>query len=158
MIESALAKLIKQKYPKVKAIVGTATAGMPHAAYVSQILNLPMAYVRNKVKDHGRAQAIEGKIAHQTPVVVVEDLLSTGNSCLEVVKILRNNKVKVLGVASIFNYGMSNCVNNFKKAKCQSHSLCSLDDLLLSAVKHKYITAIQAKQIIRFRNNPSCDG
>jgi orotate phosphoribosyltransferase len=155
LIEKSLAKLIKQKYPTVQAIIGTATAGIPHAAYVSQILKLPMAYVRNKVKDHGRAKAIEGEIKSNISVVVIEDLLSTGNSCLEVVKILRANKIKVLGVVSIFNYGMSDCINNFKKAKCQSYSLCTLDDLLLEAVSQKYITKQQSQQIIKFRNNPS---
>jgi orotate phosphoribosyltransferase len=119
LIESSLAKLIKQKYPTVKAIVGTSTAGIPHAAYVSKIMNLPMAYVRSKVKDHGRVKAIEGELKLNTRVVVIEDLLSTGNSCLEVVKILKQNKMKVLGVVSIFTYNMKSCVDNFKKNKCQ---------------------------------------
>jgi orotate phosphoribosyltransferase len=153
-IESALAKLIKTKFPKTKAIVGTSTAGIPHAAYVSKILNMPMAYVRSKAKDHGRSKAIEGEIAKNTAVVVIEDLLSTGNSCLEVVKILRSSKVKVLGVVSIFNYGMKQCINNFKQSKCISHSLTNLDELLDEAVKGKYIVAKQKQQIIKFRNNP----
>jgi orotate phosphoribosyltransferase len=155
MIESELAKTIKTKYPSVKAIVGTSTAGIPHAAYVSKILNLPMAYVRAKAKDHGRAKAIEGEIKVNTPVVVIEDLLSTGNSCLEVVKILRENKIKVLGVASIFTYNMKNCINNFKKDRCKSTSLTSLDELLKEAVKQKYISSLEEKQIIKFRNNPA---
>jgi orotate phosphoribosyltransferase len=139
----------------VNAIVGTSTAGIPHAAYVSKILNMPMAYVRSKSKDHGRAKAIEGEIKKGSPVVVIEDLLSTGNSCLEVVKILRSNKIKVLGVASIFNYGMRDCQLNFKKAKCPMVSLCSLDELLIEAVNNRYITQAQAQQILKFRNQPN---
>jgi orotate phosphoribosyltransferase len=155
LIESTLAKLIKQKYPNVKGIVGTATAGIPHAAYVSQILNIPMAYVRSKPKDHGRAKVIEGEIQKNIPIVVIEDLLSTGNSCIEVVKILKKNRIKVLGVVSIFNYGMTSCINNFKQAKCKMYSLCNLDDLLIEAVRQKYITKLQAEQICKFRNNPT---
>jgi orotate phosphoribosyltransferase len=155
LIEKALANLIKQKFPQTKAIVGTATAGIPHAAFVSQILNLPMAYVRSKVKDHGRAKAIEGSLQNNTSVVVIEDLLSTGKSCLEVVKILRQNKIKVLGIVSIFNYGMKACIQNFQRAKCKAHSLCTLDDLLIEAIKQKYITKVEANQIIKFRNNPN---
>ncbi|MDR0985541.1 MAG: orotate phosphoribosyltransferase [Mycoplasmataceae bacterium] len=157
LIESSLAKLIKQKYPTVKAIVGTSTAGIPHAAYVSKIMNLPMAYVRSKVKDHGRVKAIEGELKLNTRVVVIEDLLSTGNSCLEVVKILKQNKMKVLGVVSIFTYNMKSCVDNFKKNKCQWYSLTSLDELLSVAVKEKYINSDQLSQIIKFRNNPNDD-
>jgi orotate phosphoribosyltransferase len=146
--------LIKSKYPTVKAIIGTSTAGIPHAAYVSKILNMPMAYVRDKAKDHGRSRAIEGEIKINTPVVVIEDLLSTGNSCLEVVKILRQNKIKVLGVASIFTYNMSKCVNAFKLAKCKINTLVSLDELLKEAINQKYINLKEEKQILKFRDNP----
>ncbi|GHU48634.1 orotate phosphoribosyltransferase [Bacilli bacterium] len=154
IIESQLAKLIKSKFPKTKTIVGTSTAGIPHAAYVSKILNLPMAYVRSKAKDHGRSKAIEGEIKPGTFAVVIEDLLSTGNSCLEVVKILRANKIKVLGVVSIFNYGMEQCITNFKQAKCTNYSLTSLDELLDEAITYKLIIPKQKNQIIKFRNNP----
>jgi orotate phosphoribosyltransferase len=112
-----------------------------------------MAYVRSKTKDHGRAKAIEGEIKRNTPVVVIEDLLSTGNSCLEVVNILRTNKIKVLGVASIFTYQMKKCISNFKKAKCEYISLCTLDELLIEAVQQKYINSKQAQEILKFRNS-----
>jgi orotate phosphoribosyltransferase len=143
------------KFPKVKAIVGTSTAGIPHAAYVSKILNMPMAYVRAKAKDHGRAKAIEGELNIKHPVVVIEDLLSTGNSCLEVVKVLRTNKIKVLGVVSIFSYGMKPCIANFKKNKCVAYSLCNLDDLIIEATKQKFISKEESKQILKFRDEPS---
>jgi orotate phosphoribosyltransferase len=154
LIELALSKLIKKQFPKVEIIVGTATAGIPHAAYVSKILNLPMAYVRSKTKNHGRNKPIEGTITKNTPLVVIEDLLSTGQSALEVVKILRAEQLKVLGVVSIFTYQMKTCHHNFQKAKCKVFSLCSLDELIIEAIKLKYITPYQAKQIIKFRNNP----
>jgi orotate phosphoribosyltransferase len=153
IIENELVKIIKAKYPSVKAVIGTTTAGIPHAAYVSKILNMPMAYVRAKAKDHGRAKAIEGEIKTGTSVVVIEDLLSTGKSCLQIVNILRKNKIKVLGVASIFTYNMKSCINNFKKAKCKSVSLVSLDELLKEALKQKYISSLEEGQIIKFRNN-----
>jgi orotate phosphoribosyltransferase len=111
-----------------------------------------MAYVRSKAKNHGRAKAIEGEIKKNTPVVVIEDLLSTGNSCLEVVNILKTNKIKVLGVVSIFTYQMKKCINNFKKAKCKYISLCTLDELLIEATKQKYINSKQAKLITEFRD------
>jgi orotate phosphoribosyltransferase len=154
-IESALAAAIKKYYSSVKAIVGTSTAGIPHAAFVSQILNLPMAYVRNKTKSHGRSKMIEGDIKPNTPVVVIEDLLSTGNSCLEVVKILRKNRIKVLGVISIFSYQTQKCLTNFKLAKCKCISLCTLDELLLTAIKEKYIKPDKAKLITNFRDSLS---
>jgi orotate phosphoribosyltransferase len=142
----------------VGVICGTATAGIPHAAYVSHLLKLPMIYVRNKAKTHGRAKAIEGEIKPNTPVVVIEDLLSTGNSCLEVVKILRRYKVKVLGVASIFSYGMLSCTNNFQQHQCPVYALSTLDDLLPEAIKKKYITKQQAEQIVQFRDHPNDTG
>lgn len=116
---------------------------------------MPMAYVRSKVKDHGRAKAIEGELNSKDPVVVIEDLLSTGNSCLEVVKILRTNKIKVLGVVSIFSYNMKPCINNFKVTKCISYSLCTLDELIIEAVKQKFISSQESQQILKFRNEPN---
>jgi orotate phosphoribosyltransferase len=116
---------------------------------------MPMAYVRAKVKDHGRAKAIEGELKLSCPVVVIEDLLSTGNSCLEVVKILRTNKINVLGVVSIFNYGMKPCIQNFKKNKCIVYSLCNLDELIVEATKQKFISKQESKQILNFRDEPS---
>lgn len=156
IIESALAQLIKQKFPNVTAVVGTATAGIPHAAYVSAKLNLPMAYVRAKVKDHGRAKTIEGEIANKK-VVVIEDLLSTGNSCIEVIKILKQNKVQVLGAISIFNYELKECIQNFKQNKIKYFSLCTLEQMLSCAVDKKYVTIKQAQQIIKFRNDPKSE-
>lgn len=115
-----------------------------------------MAYVRAKAKDHGRAKAIEGEIANKK-VVVIEDLLSTGNSCIEVIKILKQNKVQVLGAISIFNYELKECVQNFKQNKIKYFSLCTLEQMLSCAVGRKYITVKQAQQIIKFRNNPKSE-
>jgi orotate phosphoribosyltransferase len=112
-----------------------------------------MAYVRNKIKTHGRTKMIEGNIKPNVSVVVIEDLLSTGNSCLEVVKTLRKNKIKVLGVISIFSYQTKKCITNFKQAKCECISLCTLDELLTTAIEEKYINAKQAELVKNFRNS-----
>ena len=154
VVESALANLIKRKFPTTRAIIGTATAGIPHAAYVSQILNLPMAYVRSKVKDHGRTKHIEGEITHFAPIVVVEDLISTGSSSIEVLKVLKKNGYKnVLGVVSIFSYNTNKAINNFKNANAKCFNLTTLDDLLRVAVKKNTINQKQQQQIIAFRDS-----
>jgi orotate phosphoribosyltransferase len=138
-------------------VVGTSTAGIPHAAYVSTILNLPMAYVRGKSKDHGRQNNIEGDLQEGMKVVVIEDLLSTGKSCLECVEILRAQNIEVLGVVSIFTYHMKLCDQNFQKAKCVKHSIMDLDTLLEIAYKSETITAGERKQILCFRDDPTND-
>lgn len=153
VIETELAKLIKDKFATVKAIVGTATAGIPHAAFVSKILNMPMAYVRNKVKDHGRAKHIEGKLSYADPIVIVEDLISTGSSSIEVLNILKKDGYKVLGIVSIFSYNTKKAINNFKNAKVKCFSLTRLDELVSVALKKGIINKVQSKTIIKFRNS-----
>jgi orotate phosphoribosyltransferase len=143
VVEKALANLVKQKFPKVKAIIGTATAGIAHAAYVSEILKLPMAYVRAKTKDHGRAKHIEGEIDKKLPIVVIEDLISTGNSSLEVIKILRKEKYNVLGLISIFTYNTKKATINFENEEIKYFSLTTLDDLLDVALAKKEINEKQ---------------
>ncbi|MCQ2792283.1 MAG: orotate phosphoribosyltransferase [Bacilli bacterium] len=154
-IETNLAKLIKKNYPTVQVIVGTATAGIPHAAIVGHIMKLPMGYVRSGAKDHGRKNQIEGKIPAGTRVVVVEDLISTGGSSLEIVKVLRENKIKVLGMVSIFTYGMKKSVTALKEAKVKNVSLTNFDVITKVAAKEKYIKEKDIKRLIMFRNNPS---
>lgn len=154
VVEKKLAKLILRNFKNVDAIVGTATAGIPHAAYISQMLNLPLAYVRAKAKEHGRTKLIEGNITNAKNVVVIEDLLSTGSSCLEVVKILREQKINVLSVVSIFNYQLKECHDNFIANDCQYISLCTLDELLEHAVQTNYISTTQRDLIIKFREDP----
>lgn len=153
VIEKALTDLIKQKFSHVRTIVGTVTAGIAHAAYVSKILNLPMAYVRAKVKDHGRAKHIEGEISKKDPIVVIEDLVSTGGSSIDVLNILKKEKYKVLGLVSIFTYNTKKAITNFKNAKIKYFSLTTLDDLLKVAFAKKTINESQKQQILKFRNS-----
>lgn len=151
IVETTLAKVIQRKFKGSEAIVGTSTAGIPHAAYVSQILNLPMAYVRSKAKDHGLAKLIEGDLKPRIKVVVVEDLFSTGNSSLEVVKILRAAGFQVLGVVSIFSYDLTKCYQSFAKIKCPIISLCTIKDLLITAKHLKYLNEKQTKVVAEFQ-------
>lgn len=153
IVEKQLANLIKQKFPRVKAIVGTATAGIAHAAYVSQILDLPAAYVRSQIKDHGRAKHIEGELRNTMPIVVVEDLISTGGSSIEVCEILKKHKLKVLGLVSIFTYNTQSSINKFRQSKIKHFSLTSLDDLLKVALQQKNINKSQYAKILKFRDS-----
>ena len=154
-IEHNLAKIIKKNYPGVEVLVGTATAGIPHAAITAHIMNLPMGYVRSGAKDHGRQNQIEGNIPEGSKVVVVEDLISTGGSSLEIVKVLREHKIKVLGMVSIFTYGMKKSVEALKVNKVKNISLTNFDTIIEVAVKNKYIKASDKKKLLAFRNNPS---
>lgn len=154
-IEHNLAKIIKKNYPGVEVLVGTATAGIPHAAITAHIMNLPMGYVRSGAKDHGRQNQIEGNIPEGSKVVVVEDLISTGGSSLEIVKVLREHKIKVLGMVSIFTYGMKKSVEALKVNKVKNISLTNFDTVIEVAVKNKYIKASDKKKLLAFRNNPS---
>lgn len=153
IVEQALANLVKQKFRNVKAIVGTATAGIAHAAYVSEILKLPMAYVRAKIKDHGRNKHVEGEISKSTPIVIVEDLISTGSSSIEVCEILKREKYHVLGVVSIFTYNTKAAIENFHIHKIEHFSLTSLDDLIEIAICKKIINKKQQLEILKFRNS-----
>ncbi len=151
-VEAGLAELIREHYPNCEMLMGTATAGIAHAALVSEILDLPMGYVRSSAKSHGRTNRIEGKMEAGTRVVVVEDLISTGGSCIEVVDALREAGAEVLGVVSIFTYGLKSGIQNFADAKTEYHSLSNLDALVEVAIAEKYITPDQKQEVLDFRN------
>ncbi len=154
-VENALADIIKKHFPECEMVMGTATAGIAHAAIVATKLNLPMGYVRASAKDHGRTNQIEGKCAKGTKVVVIEDLISTAGSSLEVVKVLRENGIEVLGMASIFTYGMKKGLDRLKEAKVTNISCSNLDVLVDVAVEEKYIKPEDKVKLLRFRDNPS---
>ena len=150
-VENGLAETIKQYYPEAEVLMGTSTAGIAHAAITATKLNLPMGYVR--AKDHGRQNQIEGKLLPGQKVVVVEDLISTAGSCLEVVEVLREAGAEVLGIVSIFTYGMKKGLNRLEEAKVVNHSLSNLDVLAEVAVKEEYISAQEKVELIQFRDN-----
>jgi orotate phosphoribosyltransferase len=154
-VENALANIIKQEYPECEMIMGTATAGIAHAALVAEILNLPMGYVRASAKDHGRNNQIEGKCPAKTKVVVVEDLISTAGSSIEVCNILINNDIEVLGIASIFTYGMQKGIDRLKAANIKNVSASDLDVLVDVAVDNGYIKSDDKDRLLKFRNNPA---
>ena len=154
-VENALAELIKKNFPECEMVMGTATAGIAHAAIVGEILSLPMGYVRASAKDHGRTNQIEGKCEPGTKVVVVEDLISTAGSSLEVVKVLRDNGVEVLGMVSIFTYGMKKGLDRMAEANVVNYSASNLDVLASVAAETGYITEADVERLIKFRNNPS---
>ena len=153
VIEDGLAELIKSEYPEVEAVFGTATAGIAHAAMVAERMNLPTGYVRSENKSHGRQNKIEGRLSKGEKVVLVEDLISTGGSCLEAVNALREAGAEVLGVVSIFTYNIGRGHENFKKNDCVYHSLCNLETLLDVAVETGYIKENQKTDILNFRNS-----
>ena len=152
-VENGLATLIKQYYPEAEVLMGTSTAGIAHAAITATKLNLPMGYVRSGAKDHGRQNQIEGRLEKGQKVVVVEDLISTAGSCLEVVEVLREAGAEVLGIVSIFTYGMQKGLDRIAAAKTENHSLSNLDVLAEVAVKEGYISAQEKNELIQFRDN-----
>lgn len=154
-VENALAELIKETYPECEAVMGTSTAGIAHAALVANILNLPMGYVRSGSKDHGRGNQIEGKCEPGTKVVVVEDLISTGGSCIDVVNALREAGAIVLGVVSIFTYGMKKANDRFNENNCSYVSASNYDVLIDIAIKEGYIDGSFKDNLLAFRDNPS---
>ena len=154
-IEAGLAELVKEHFQEAKALFGTSTAGIAHAALTAEILDLPMGYVRGSAKDHGRQNQIEGKLTPGEPVVVVEDLISTGGSVIDCVKVLEENGAKVLGVVSIFTYGMEKGKKRLSEANVINHSLCDLDSLLPVAVAKGYIEKEEEAKLLHFRDNPS---
>lgn len=154
-VEEGLAELIRKHYPEVEVLMGTSTAGIAHAAITATILNLPMGYVRSGSKDHGRGNQIEGKLEAGQKVVVVEDLISTGGSCIEVVEALRNAGADVLGIVSIFTYGMQKGLDRLAAAEAKNYSLSNLDALVDVAAEEGYIKAEDKERILKFRNNPS---
>ena len=154
-VENGLAALIKEHYPEAEVLMGTSTAGIAHAAIIATILDLPMGYVRSGAKDHGRGNQIEGKLLPGQKVVVVEDLISTGGSCIEVVNVLREAGADVLGVVSIFTYGMKKGLERLAAAEVKNVSLCDLDTLVEVAAEKAYIAPEDKERLIKFRNNPS---
>ena len=154
-VENGLATLIKEHYPQAEVLMGTSTAGIAHAAITATILNLPMGYVRSGAKDHGRGNQIEGKLLPGQKVVVVEDLISTGGSCIEVVNVLREAGADVLGIVSIFTYGMKKGIERLAAAEVKNVSLCDLDTLVEVAAEKAYIEPEDKDRLIQFRNNPS---
>lgn len=153
-VESGLAEIIRSNYPDVEILMGTSTAGIAHAAITAYLMGLPMGYVRSGAKDHGRQNQIEGKLLPGQKVVVVEDLISTGGSVLEVVNVLRECGAEVLGIASIFTYGMKKSADRLRTAKVKNVSLSDLDALVEVAAAESYIEEIDKARIIAFRNNP----
>ena len=154
-VENGLAALIKEHYPQAEVLMGTSTAGIAHAAITATILDLPMGYVRSGAKDHGRGNQIEGKLLPGQKVVVVEDLISTGGSCIEVVNVLREAGAEVLGIVSIFTYGMKKGLERLAAAEVKNVSLCDLDTLVEVAADKAYIAPEDKERLIKFRNNPS---
>ena len=154
-VENGLAQLIKEHYPQAEVLMGTSTAGIAHAAITATILDLPMGYVRSGATDHGRGNQIEGKLLPGQKVVVVEDLISTGGSCIEVVNVLREAGADVLGIVSIFTYGMKKGLERLAAAEVKNVSLCDLDTLVEVAADKAYIAPEDKERLIKFRNNPS---
>ena len=154
-IEEGLAQVIRENYPDVEVLMGTSTAGIAHAAITAHILDMPMGYVRSGAKDHGRQNQIEGKLEAGQKVVVVEDLISTGGSVLEVVNVLREAGAEVLGIVSIFTYGMKKGIERLEAANVKNVSLTNFDVIAETAAEEGYIRAEDVARLIAFRNNPS---
>ena len=154
-VENGLAELIKNEYPDAQVLMGTSTAGIAHAAITGHILGLPMGYVRSGAKDHGRQNQIEGRLEKGQKVVVVEDLISTGGSVIEVVNILREAGADVLGIVSIFTYGMKKGLERLSAANVKNYSLTNFDVIAKTAAEEGYIRPEDVERLIKFRNNPS---
>ena len=154
-VENSLAEVIKKNYPDCEVLMGTSTAGIAHAAITAHILGMPMGYVRSKPKDHGRTNMIEGKLEKGQKVVVVEDLISTGGSVIEVVEALREAGAEVLGIVSIFTYGMKKGLERLAAANVKNISLTNFDIIAQVAADEGYIAESDIEKLIAFRNNPS---
>lgn len=154
-VENALAKTIKENYPEAEVLMGTSTAGIAHAAITAHLLNMPMGYVRSGAKDHGRQNQIEGRLEKGQRVVVVEDLISTGGSVIEVVNVLREAGAQVLGIVSIFTYGMQKGIDRLAAAYVKNISLTDFDTVAQVAADTGYIKPEDVAKLIKFRNNPS---
>ena len=154
-VENGLAQLIRENYPEAEVLMGTSTAGIAHAAITAQIMGLPMGYVRSGAKDHGRQNQIEGKLLPGQKAVVVEDLISTGGSVISVVEALREAGAEVLGIASIFTYGMKKSVERLAEARVKNVSLTDFDAVVAAAVADNYIQPADEARLKAFRDNPS---
>ena len=155
VVETAIAETVKKEYPECEVLMGTSTAGIAHAAIAAHILDMPMGYVRSGAKDHGRGNQIEGKLEKGQKVVVVEDLISTGGSVIEVVDVLREAGAQVLGIVSIFTYGMQKGIDRLAAANVKNISLTDFETLAEVAADEGYIKDADIKRLIAFRNNPS---
>lgn len=155
IVEQAIADTVKAKFPQAEALMGTSTAGIAHAAIAASIMGLPMGYVRGEAKTHGRNNRIEGRLEPGTKVVVIEDLISTGGSAIDVVEALREAGAEVLGIVSIFTYGMQKGLDRLAAANVVNYSLSNLDALVEVAAEEGYIAPEWKERIIKFRNNPS---
>ena len=154
-VEQGLARLIQENYPEAQVLMGTSTAGIAHAAITAHLLNMPMGYVRSGAKDHGRQNQIEGRLEPGQKVVVVEDLISTGGSVIEVVDVLREAGAEVLGVVSIFTYGMQKGLERLAAAQVKNISLTNFDVVAETAAQEGYIRPEDVERLIAFRSNPS---
>lgn len=154
-VENALAETVRRAYPEAEVLMGTATAGIAHAAITGHLLGLPMGYVRSGQKDHGRQNRIEGRLEKGQKVVVIEDLISTGGSVIEVVEALREAGAEVLGIASIFTYGMQKGIDRLAAAGIKNVSLTDFDTIAQAAAEEGYIAAADIERLIAFRNNPA---
>lgn len=158
VVENAIAETVKKEYPEAEALFGTSTAGIAHAAIAGHILGMPMGYVRGSNKDHGRNNKIEGKLEPGTKVVVVEDLISTGGSCIDVVEALREAGAIVLGIVSIYTYGMKKGLERLKEANVKNVSLTDFDTVITVAAETGYIKSEDVIRLKAFRDNPSDEG
>ena len=155
VVEQAIADTVKREYPDCEVLMGTSTAGIAHAAIAGHILHMPMGYVRSGNKDHGRQNRIEGRLPEGAKVVVVQDLISTGGSAIDVVNALREAGAEVLGIVSIFTYGMQKGLDRLKEADVKNISITNFDTVIDVAVKTGYIEESDRDALIRFRSNPS---
>lgn len=158
LIENSIADVIKEEYPEADVIMGTATAGIAHAAIAAHILGLPMGYVRSGAKDHGRRNQIEGQLNKGDKVVIVEDLISTGGSVIDAATALRNAGAEVLGIVSIFTYGMKKGLDRLAQENLKNISLTNFDVISEVAVDESYILPEDRERLLAFRNNPSDEG
>ncbi len=155
IVESAIAEIVKREYPECEVLMGTSTAGIAHAAIAGHLLNMPMGYVRGSAKDHGRNNRIEGKLEKGQKVVVVEDLISTGGSCIDVVDALREAGAEVLGIVSIFTYNMQKGKDRLAAANVKNVSLTDFDAIAEVAAEQNYIRKEDVARLLKFRDNPS---
>ncbi|MBO5692534.1 MAG: orotate phosphoribosyltransferase [Tidjanibacter sp.] len=154
VVEGAIAQTVKERFPEAEVLMGTSTAGIAHAAIAADILDMPMGYVRGSAKDHGRGNRIEGRLEKGAKVVVIEDLISTGGSCIDVVEALREAGAEVLGVVSIFTYGMKKGLERLAAANVVNYSLSNFDTLVSVAVEEGYIAPADEARLKQFMSNP----
>ncbi len=155
IVENAIAQTVKERFPEAEVLMGTSTAGIAHAAIAADILDMPMGYVRGSAKDHGRGNRIEGRLEQGQKVVVIEDLISTGGSCIDVVEALREAGAEVLGVVSIFTYGMKKGIERLAAAGVTNYSLSNFDTLVSVAAEQGYIAPEDEARLKQFMSNPS---